>query len=60
MSLIQSEQDDAEVLRAEDEAILAAANTEPQPETSLDALARLLNGETDVHATTEGDDRPRG
>ena len=60
MSLITSEQDDPEVLRAEDAAIRAAENPTPQVETSLDALARLLNGETDVHATTEGDDRPRG
>ena len=60
MSLITSEQDDPEVLRAEDAAILAAEQPTDKPETALDALARLLDGETDVHATTEGDDRPRG
>ena len=52
MSLIQSEQDDKEVLRAEDEAILAAENPQDKPETALDALARLLDGETDVHDET--------
>ncbi|MDP2622273.1 MAG: hypothetical protein Q8Q29_00545 [Actinomycetota bacterium] len=45
MSLIQSEQDDPAVLRAEDEAILAADNPPDQPETALDQLARLLDGD---------------
>ena len=55
MSLITSEQDDPEVLRAEDAAILAAENPDPTVETALDALARLLDGdETPVHESTEG------
>jgi len=53
MSLIQSEQDDPEVLRAEDAAILAAENPLDKPDTALDALARLLDGETDVHEEAE-------
>ena len=53
MSLITSEQDDPAVLRAEDEAILAAENPDPTVETALDALARLLDDTTDVHAQAE-------
>jgi hypothetical protein len=53
MSLIQSEQDDPAVLRAEDEAIRAEENPDPKHETALDALARLLDDSTDVHPQTE-------
>lgn len=55
MSLIASEQDDAEVLRAEDEAILAAADTTPKPRTALDNLAEILSDDkTPVHEAGEG------
>ena len=55
MSLIQSEQDDPEVLRAEDEAIRAAADTTPKPRTALDDLVEMLSErETPVHETPEG------
>lgn len=60
MSLIQSEQDDKEVLRAEDEAILAAENPPEHQVTALDQLARLLNGETDVHQAPEAGSGPGG
>lgn len=40
--LIDDEQDDAEVLQAEDEAILAT--DEPTERTPLDDLTELLNG----------------
>lgn len=43
MSLISSEQDDPQVLRAEDEAIRAAENPIDKPDTALDALVRLLD-----------------
>ena len=49
MSLIQSQQDDIEVLRAEDEAIIAADNPPEHQVTALDHLAEILNGETNVH-----------
>jgi len=52
MSLITSEQDDPAVLRAEDEAILAAENPEPEkPAEDIAALIeRLTNDdETPVH-----------
>ena len=45
MSLITSEQDDPAVLRAEDEAILAAANPTTKPRTALDDLAEILSGD---------------
>ena len=47
MSLIQSEQDDKEVLRAEDEAIRAAENptVEAPLESVADLIERLTNGE---------------
>ena len=51
MSLIQTEQDDAAVLAAEDEAIMAAAN--PAPVEQVDDIAalieRLTSDETPVH-----------
>ena len=52
MSLITSEQDDPEVLRAEDEAIRAAENPELEqlPEDIGALIERLTNGdETPVH-----------
>ena len=55
MSLITSEQDDPEVLRAEDEAFRAAADTTPRERTSLDDLEDILNGRaTPVHTEDAG------
>ena len=52
MSLIQAERDSDDVLRAEDEAI-AAAQAGDAPPTALDELARLLDGEPEVHEAAE-------
>ncbi len=54
MSLIDTEQDDAATLRAEDEAILAAANPTPERElptgTTLAQLIESLSNGTDTEA----------
>lgn len=54
--LIDAERDDAEVLRIEDAAIVAAESPPPSEHTSLDELARILSDdrETALHETTEG------
>lgn len=57
--LIQSEQDDKEVLRAEDEAILAALNPKEIPPIPLgqdlaDLIESLSHEPSPTHTTTEG------
>ena len=51
MSLITSEQDDPEVIKAEDEAIREAENpTEPAaPDDVADLIERLTNGSPEAH-----------
>jgi len=44
MTLIDAERDTDELLRAEDEAIVAA-QADPAPATALDDLARMLDGD---------------
>lgn len=59
MSLIASQQDDAEVLRAEDEAILAALNPKETPPIPLgqdlaNLIESLSHDASPTHTTTEG------
>ncbi len=60
MSLIDLEQDDAAILKAEDEAILEAGKA-PDVDHALQNLVGILNDETPpLHERTEGRDGPAG
>jgi hypothetical protein len=59
--LIDAERDDEAVMRAEDQAIAAAAKVEVPPEPLANLMEILTDGrEAPVHPSTEGDRRTRG